>query len=464
MSRTVRVAVEGCCHGELHKIYAEINKLPQKSRPELLIICGDFQSLRSPNDFSSLAVPDKYKRLGDFSAYYREKSKAPVLTIFVGGNHEASNFLSEIPYGGWVAPNIYYMGLSSVLWYKGLRIGGISGIYNEHNFYKPRTETAPFDRSSLRSVYHTRFAEFLKMSLIRDKSINCFMSHDWPEGIVHHGDTRRLLKIKPFFKTDIDKGELGSPPARELLKRLMPHYWFSAHLHVKFEATVNHEIDEEASMKRKLSDSASNAVKKPKNDDEIDLDFDKDIPAPAIEQTTPLNNDEIELDIEDHQGTTSSNHEEIELDLDSTDASSKTDEINIDSSKSTSIPTAPQALAKGFSQTNFLALDKVIPGRRFMEFLEIPVTNEHPSANDSDLWYDMEYIKITKWFDKFKRGQGFQRLSMESVTPDLIDQLCKDIDLVKMPADLKLKVPKNFKPNLKNPSLQTEQFKKTFGM
>jgi len=32
------------------------------------------------------------------------------LTIFIGGNHEASNYLQELPYGGWVAPNIYYLG------------------------------------------------------------------------------------------------------------------------------------------------------------------------------------------------------------------------------------------------------------------------------------------------------------------------------------------------------------------
>ena len=32
------------------------------------------------------------------------------MTIFVGGNHEASNYLQELPYGGWVAPNIYYLG------------------------------------------------------------------------------------------------------------------------------------------------------------------------------------------------------------------------------------------------------------------------------------------------------------------------------------------------------------------
>lgn len=33
-----------------------------------------------------------------------------MLTVFIGGNHEASNHLQELPYGGWVAPNIYYLG------------------------------------------------------------------------------------------------------------------------------------------------------------------------------------------------------------------------------------------------------------------------------------------------------------------------------------------------------------------
>jgi lariat debranching enzyme len=67
-----------------------------------------------------MSCPVKYREIGDFHSYYGGSTKAPYLTIFVGGNHEASSHLWELYYGGWVAPNIYYMGAANVV-----RLGGV---------------------------------------------------------------------------------------------------------------------------------------------------------------------------------------------------------------------------------------------------------------------------------------------------------------------------------------------------
>jgi len=64
-----------------------------------------------------------------YNRYYSGEKTAPITTIFVGGNQEAWNFLQELPYGGWVAPNIFYLGYAGVVNFGGLRIAGIFGIF-----------------------------------------------------------------------------------------------------------------------------------------------------------------------------------------------------------------------------------------------------------------------------------------------------------------------------------------------
>ncbi|KAI8137480.1 Metallo-dependent phosphatase-like protein [Fennellomyces sp. T-0311] len=237
----MKIAIEGCCHGHLDEIYGSLKLLEEREncKIDLLLICGDFQAVRNPADMRSMSVPVKYQRLGSFWKYYSGKAKAPYLTIFIGGNHEASNHLWELYHGGWVCENIYYLGHAGVVNYKGVRIGGVSGIFKHGDYGRGHYERYPYSPSDLRSAYHVRDYDVRKLLQVR-KPVDVFLSHDWPRGIEHCGDLDELLRFKGFLSDDIQSKSLGSPANTSLLKKLQPNYWFSAHLHVKYSAVVDH--------------------------------------------------------------------------------------------------------------------------------------------------------------------------------------------------------------------------------
>ncbi|KKK12404.1 hypothetical protein ARAM_002341 [Aspergillus rambellii] len=241
-SSSIRIAVEGCGHGCLHDIYASVEKaaaLKGWDGVDLLIIGGDFQAVRNSNDMACMSVPQKYKELGDFHEYYSGKRTAPYLTIFIAGNHEASSHLFELYYGGWAAPNIYFMGAANVLRCGPVRIAAMSGIWKGYDYRKPHFERIPYNRDDIHSIYHIRELDVRKLLQIRSQ-VDIGLSHDWPSKVEYSGDYERLFRQKPLFRADSQNGKLGSQAARYALDRLRPAYWFSAHLHVRFVASVQH--------------------------------------------------------------------------------------------------------------------------------------------------------------------------------------------------------------------------------
>ncbi|KAF2861704.1 DBR1-domain-containing protein [Piedraia hortae CBS 480.64] len=302
-------AIEGCGHGTLHSIYASVEESrKQKNWPtvDLLIICGDFQSVRNAYDLHCVNMPAKYRAMHDFHEYYSGARKAPFLTIFVGGNHEATNYLFELSYGGWVAPNIYYLGAANLVRFGPLRIAGLSGIWKGYDYPKPHFERLPYNDDDLRSIYHVRKVDVRKLLQVRDQ-VDIGISHDWPRDVVWSGNHTQLFAFKKHLREDAQQGMLGSVAAREILNHLCPTFWFSAHLHCKYAAVV----------------------KRVANEDEVDLDGEGD-----------------------HDGKD--------------------------------------------KETKFLALDKCLPQRHFLQLLEVPTEKE--LDRPLKLEYDPEWLAITRAF------------------------------------------------------------------
>ncbi|PPQ63894.1 hypothetical protein CVT24_010361 [Panaeolus cyanescens] len=369
----MKIAVQGCCHGQLDAIYKHIQDLERQHgyKVDLLLICGDFQAIRNHRDLQCMSVPNKYKELGQFYKYYTSEVTAPVLTIVIGGNHEASNYMWELYHGGWLAPNIYFLGHSGCVRVNGIRIAGASGIFKGHDFRMGHYEKMPYDSSSMRTIYHIREYSVRKLSLL--SSIKIFLSHDWPQSIEHYGDLAGLLRRKQFFRADVDNGTLGSPPLMGLLKTLQPEWWFAAHLHTRFEACVVHQEG---------SEPAKTAPPPIENPDEIKID-DDEFDDEAVKQPGPANNPE-----------------EIAIDDDEFD----------DAKPVTSIPQNQEAGASESStekplehiprkDTKFLALDKCLPRRQFLEVIDVE-TSLSPADQDAALSFafDPEWLAICRAF------------------------------------------------------------------
>ncbi|PHH69263.1 hypothetical protein CDD80_6871 [Ophiocordyceps camponoti-rufipedis] len=400
----VRVAIEGCGHGTLNAIY-NATKQSAEARGwdgvDLVIICGDFQAARNVADLHTMSVPRKYLQMGDFADYYAGRREAPYLTIFIGGNHEASSYLSELHYGGWVAKNIYYMGAANVLRFGPLRIAGLSGIWKSHDYRTPHHERLPYNWEDVKSVYHVREIDVRKMLLLRTQ-VDVGLSHDWPRSIEKYGNTEELFAKKPDFRRESAEGKLGNLGAQYIMDRLRPYYWFSAHLHVKFAAIRRYDKGEGEPEEPILTDVTAipKPVTKPRegNPDEIDLDMDD-----CEEGGVSLGDQATTVD-KPADPVPQVLREQLPASFTKRPASS-----NPISAQQIPGKRVPPGITN--KTVRFLSLDKCEPKRHYLQLCEIEA-HQVPDTMTERPWrleYDAEWLSICRYFHG--NGQGSEPAS-----------------------------------------------------
>jgi lariat debranching enzyme len=242
----------------------------------------------------------------------------------------------------------------------------------------------------------------------------------------------RMRRMSNFRR---NQGALGSPPLRGLLKQLKPAWWFAAHLHARYAARVVHDPAAIANA------AVAPAPAKAMNQDEIvinDIDLDE-----AESSSAAPNPDEITLEMDDDTlvasaPTTEHAPTQIATALspsNSATASSSApranpDEILLDDEEAEVIPppaaavvhNPPAEVAFG-AETRFLALNKCLPGRDFLEVrkcilhcaphlchaqvIDYPAPQEPTLDAPPVLTFDPEWLAIVRSFNPFfSRGRA----------------------------------------------------------
>jgi lariat debranching enzyme len=147
-----------------------------------------------------------------------------------------------------------------------------------------------------------------------------------------------------------------------LLRNLKPQWWFAAHLHVRFEATVMHDVP--GQLRQQLDTArTSEAV--------------SSTPPPQSSSAPPMkarNPDEIAIDLDDFEDDAPPGVMDVVPDLMVQEEHVSPPEVLVGESSSDLTADPPQTLSVHVSEaisrrseTKFLALDKCLPRRAYLE-------------------------------------------------------------------------------------------------
>lgn len=313
----------------------------------------------------------------------------------------------------------------------GLRIAGLSGIWKGYNYKRVHDERVPFSADDVKSVYHVREWDVRQLLQVR-RQVDVGVSHDWPRGVEWKGNWKWLFSKKQGFEEDARTGRLGSEAARMVMARLRPKWWFSAHLHVKFAAVVEWE-GKEGGLKGQVDGvqhEGGKSVNGAGNPNDIPI---KGMDEAGKEPSAPVRNeDEIDLDMDDDESSQPpTNGKPIPVHTNG-DEAPRPDVDAVPEDIRAQLPASflqpptrpePQSLPPPPQITNrithFLALDKCLPNRKFLQLLEFdPISTPDDTTNTTpQLTYDKEWLAITRVFAR--EGNPTQRFSVGSAfSPD----------------------------------------------
>lgn len=206
----------GDVHGEMYEMLGLLKKWA--SQLSFVLQVGDFEPHRHEADLQTMDAPAKYRKLGNFSSFYEGKVAFPYPVWFIGGNHEPYGFLDRIANNTEIAPNCYYLGRVGMVELAGLKIVGLSGIYQEHSFHSRSAIAEIGDRPN---ADYIGFTESEIQQALAFERTDILLLHEWPRGLTTWENNIGVS----------DPEMVGNEYARMLVEELKPRLVLCGHMH-----------------------------------------------------------------------------------------------------------------------------------------------------------------------------------------------------------------------------------------
>ncbi|MCL2422796.1 MAG: metallophosphoesterase [Micrococcales bacterium] len=184
---------------------------------------GDAEALRCEDEVPQVPGPAKYRKLGDYPQVLDGTVVLPAPLFFVAGNHEPFVALDDdgglvTGHGRW-GPQVTYLGRAGAVDVAGLRVGFLSGIWNEH-VSSPDTKNP--QRTGRAAAYYTSTELDTTVRATRQGRFDVLITHDWPSGL----STDRWDQV-------------GDTQVRHLVETSRATLSLHGHMHVAHRAQVS---------------------------------------------------------------------------------------------------------------------------------------------------------------------------------------------------------------------------------
>lgn len=227
-------AAVGDVHGHHHEMVRLISERESRTGKRITFVLqvGDFEPHRNEADLATMAAPAKYRVLGDFPDFYSGEFRFPWPVYFIGGNHEPYGFLDTTPQGVKIAENCVYLGRAGTVQISGLRVVGLSGIFNYDNFSVARPSVA--ELATRKKKDYTYFNKEDVDCAVDFGSTDILIVHEWPADIIAEADSALFEQQRRSMRYD----SVGNEYAGILVELLSPRLVLCGHMHKKYRNQI----------------------------------------------------------------------------------------------------------------------------------------------------------------------------------------------------------------------------------